>query len=36
MMEAGRLTATKPKYERVGWFEDDRAQMQPLVEKKAG
>jgi hypothetical protein len=36
MMEAGRLTATKPKYERIGWFENDRMQIQPLVEKKAG
>jgi hypothetical protein len=36
MMEAGRLTATRPKYERKGWFEDDREHMQPLVEKKAG
>jgi hypothetical protein len=34
MMEAGRLTATRPKYERKGWFEDDREHMQPLVEKK--
>eukprot|EP00956_Cyclotella_meneghiniana_P040928 scaffold209475_cov73-Cyclotella_meneghiniana.AAC.1 len=35
ILEAGFATATKPKYERKGWWENDRQNIQPLVTKKA-
>ena len=34
ILKAGYSTATKPKYRRVGWFEDDCEALQPLVTKK--
>eukprot|EP00956_Cyclotella_meneghiniana_P014614 scaffold21966_cov36-Cyclotella_meneghiniana.AAC.4 len=34
-MAAGYATATRLKKARIGWFENDRANMHPLVTEKA-
>ena len=34
-MAAGYATATKSKDRRIGWFENDREALQPLINKKA-
>ena len=35
IMDAGYATATTPKYRRVGWFENDKENLQPLMLKKS-
>eukprot|EP00956_Cyclotella_meneghiniana_P041976 scaffold247383_cov38-Cyclotella_meneghiniana.AAC.1 len=35
IMDAGYATATTPKYRRVGWFENDKENLQPLILKKS-
>ena len=35
IMAAGYATATKSKDRRIGWFENDREALQPLINKKA-
>jgi hypothetical protein len=35
MTAAGLVTATTTKKRRIGWYENDKDNMQPLVDRKA-